>query len=71
MKRKMKKLSLSRETLVRLEGQPLYAVRGGLSRFNCSAWCDPETEPASVSGCEYTGCYPSDTDCTACINCPY
>ena len=39
MKRKPRKLVLSRETLTALEDRSLRLVGGG-SHFNCSAYCD-------------------------------
>jgi len=47
MKRKPRKLVLSRETLRELEDRALLRV-GGASHYNCTAWCDTDRDCSSA-----------------------
>lgn len=57
MKKKLagaKKIRLSRETLHRLDPEPLRQAQGALATFNKA--CEPTSQCTTTTGCSFTAC---------------
>ncbi len=61
MKTMKRKLTLSRETLRRLEPREIRAAGGGYTVYNCSTSCPQLCGPTEVASCTSCVCSVEDT----------